>query len=41
VAHEEKCFHDLRHTFATLNLLNGEHVRVVQEASGHSPIAQT
>jgi integrase len=41
VAHEERRFHDLRHTFATLNLLNGEHVRVVQEALGNSTIAQT
>ena len=41
VAHKERRFHDLRHTFATLNLLNGEHVRVVQEALGHSTIAQT
>jgi integrase len=41
VAHEERRFHGLRHTFATLNLLNGEHVRVVQEALGHATIAQT
>ena len=34
-------FHALRHTFATLHLLNGEHVKVVQEALGHSTIAET
>ncbi len=34
-------FHDLRHTFATLNLLNGVHPRVVQQALGHSTIAET
>jgi integrase len=33
--------HALRHTFATLHLLNGEHVKVVQEALGHSTIAET
>jgi integrase len=31
-------FHDLRHTYATLALLNGERPKVVQETLGHSTI---
>jgi integrase len=34
-------FHDLRHTFATLMLQNGEHPKVVQEMLGHASIAIT
>jgi len=34
-------FHDLRHTFATLQLANGTHPKVVQEILGHSTIALT
>jgi integrase len=34
-------FHDLRHTFATLMLANGEHPKIVQEALGHSDIGMT
>ncbi len=34
-------FHDLRHTFATLMFLSGEHPKVVQEAMGHATISQT
>jgi integrase len=34
-------FHDLRHTFATLMLQNGEHPKVVQEMLGHATIAIT
>ena len=34
-------FHTLRHTFASLNILNGTHVKVVQEALGHSTTAET
>ncbi len=34
-------FHALRHTFASPNILNGTHVRVVQEALGHSTTAET
>src|SRR5215213_739164 len=34
-------FHDLRHTFATLMLQNGEHPKVVQEMLGHAMIAIT
>jgi integrase len=33
--------HDLRHGFATLHLTLGTHVRVVQEALGHSDVATT
>jgi integrase len=34
-------FHDLRHTYATLALLNGEKPKVVQETLGHASIALT
>jgi integrase len=34
-------FHDLRHTFATLMLQNGEHPKLVQEMLGHATIAIT
>lgn len=34
-------FHDLRHTCATLLLLQGEHPKVVQERLGHSNISMT
>jgi integrase len=34
-------FHDLRHTFATIMLQNGEHPKVVQEMLGHATIAIT
>ncbi len=34
-------FHDLRHTFATLILRNGEHPKVVQEMLSHATIAIT
>jgi len=34
-------FHDLRHTHATLLLLQGEHPEVVQERLGHANIAMT
>jgi integrase len=34
-------FHDLRHTFATLMLANGEHPKVVQEILGHSDVGMT
>ena len=38
VAHEERRFHDLRHTFATLMLKGVEHPNVVQEMMGHANI---
>jgi integrase len=34
-------FHDLRHTFATLMLSNGEHPKIVQEILGHAQITLT
>ena len=34
-------FHDLRHTFATIMLQNGEHPKVVQEMLGHANISET
>ncbi len=34
-------FHDLRHTFATLMLSNGEHPKIVQEILGHAQISLT
>jgi len=33
--------HDLRHTWATLALLNGVHSKVVQERLGHANISTT
>lgn len=38
---ERRCFHELRHTAATLALQNGEHPKIVQEMLGHASIAQT
>jgi integrase len=35
------CFHDLRHTCATLLLLQGTHPKLVQELLGHATIAMT
>jgi integrase len=35
------CFHDLRHTCATLLLSQGTHPKLVQELLGHSTIAMT
>ncbi len=37
----EMRFHDLRHTFATLMLSNGEHPKIVQEMLGHAQISLT
>ena len=34
-------FHDLRHTYATLQLTAGTHPKLVQEVLGHSTIALT
>ena len=34
-------FHDLRHTFTTLMLQNGEHPKVVQEMLGHANFSET
>ena len=34
-------FHDLRHTAATLLLIQGEHPKVVQERLGHSTLGVT
>ena len=35
------CFHDLRHTCATLLLSQGTHPKLVQELLGHATIAMT
>ena len=35
------CFHDLRHTCATLLLSRGHHPKLVQELLGHATIAMT
>jgi integrase len=35
------CFHDLRHTCATLLLSKGSHPKLVQELLGHATIAMT
>ena len=35
------CFHDLRHTSATLLLSQGTHPKLVQELLGHATIAMT
>ena len=35
------CFHDLRHTCATLLLTQGTHPKLVQELLGHATIAMT
>jgi integrase len=37
----QTAFHDLRHTFASLMLLNREHPKVVQEMIGHTQISTT
>jgi integrase len=37
----DNCFHDLRHTCATLLLLQGTHPKLVQELLGHATIAMT
>ena len=34
-------FHDLRHTHATVMLLQGVHLKVVQERLGHSKMSTT
>ncbi len=34
-------FHSLRHSFATLQLINGVNPKIVQEALGHSSITLT
>ena len=34
-------FHDLRHTFASLMLKNGENPKIIQEFLGHSSVAFT
>ena len=34
-------FHDLRHTYATLALLNGVPVKVVSEVLGHKDVSTT
>ncbi len=34
-------FHDLRHTFASLMIAQGEHPKTIQEAMGHSSIGMT
>ncbi|MBM4463427.1 MAG: site-specific integrase [Chloroflexi bacterium] len=34
-------FHDLRHTFASLSLLQGVHPKIISEALGHSSVAFT
>ena len=34
-------FHDLRHTFASILLNNGESMKVIQELLGHSTITTT
>ena len=38
---KEVRFYDLRHTFATLMLEQGENPKAVQEILGHSSISQT
>jgi len=35
------CFHDLRHTFASLMLLRGAKPKVISEALGHASVAFT
>jgi integrase len=35
------CFHDLRHTCATLLLSKGTHPKFVQELLGHATVAKT
>ncbi len=37
----DACVHDLRHTYATLSLQNGDDVKTVQEALGHATASFT
>ena len=34
-------FHDLRHTYATISLLNGDDIKTVSENLGHATVAFT
>ena len=34
-------FHDLRHTFATVSLQNGDNIKLVSENLGHATVAFT
>ena len=34
-------FHDLRHTFATLSIQNGDDIKTVSESLGHATVAFT
>ena len=34
-------FHDLRHTYATIRFMKGQHPKRVQELLGHTSIAMT
>ena len=38
---EEVRFHDLRHTYATLSLQNGDDIKTVSESLGHATVAFT
>ena len=38
---EEMRFHDLRHTYATLSLQNGDDIKTVSESLGHATVAFT
>ena len=38
---DETRFHDLRHTYATLSLQNGDDIKTVSEALGHATVAFT
>jgi integrase len=38
---QHTCFHDLRHTCATLLLSQGTHPKLVQELLGHATLAMT
>jgi integrase len=41
VGAENACVHDLRHTYATLSLQNGDDVKTVQQNLGHATAAFT